>query len=57
MINLEDPDPECDLDYVPLCSHSLILEKALVNSFGFEGHCVTLAFARYGSTAGGGGRG
>ena len=56
-INLEDPDPECDLDYVPLCSRSLILEKALVNSFGFGGHCVTLAFARYGSKAGGGGRG
>ena len=54
--NLEDPDPECDLDYVPLCSRPLSLEKALVNSFGFGGHCVTLALARYGSGTREGGR-
>jgi len=46
-INLEDPDPECDLDYVPLRSRPLDLRRALVNSFGFGGHCVSLAVSRY----------
>ncbi len=48
-INLETPDPECDLDYVPKQSRSQTIEVALSNSFGFGGHNVTLAFRKYGS--------
>jgi 3-oxoacyl-[acyl-carrier-protein] synthase II len=46
-INLENPDPACDLDYVPKHARPLELRRALVNSFGFGGHCVTLALSRY----------
>jgi 3-oxoacyl-[acyl-carrier-protein] synthase II len=46
-INLENPDPECDLDYVPHTSRQQIVNVALSNSFGFGGHNVTLAFKKY----------
>ena len=46
-INLDNPDPECDLDYVPKINRSQIVEVALSNSFGFGGHNVTLAFKKY----------
>lgn len=46
-INLENPDPECDLDYVPNQSRAQNVEVALSNSFGFGGHNVTLAFKKY----------
>ncbi len=46
-INLENPEPECDLDYVPHISRAADLSVVLSNSFGFGGHNVTLAFKKY----------
>lgn len=46
-INLEHPDPQCDLDYIPNFSRELDVQVALSNSFGFGGHNVTLAFKKY----------
>ncbi|MDI6873423.1 beta-ketoacyl-ACP synthase II [Candidatus Solincola sp.] len=43
-INLENPDPECDLDYVPGESRPAEARAALSNSFGFGGHNACLAF-------------
>ena len=45
--NLENPDPECDLDYVPLVSRQAKLEVALSNSFGFGGTNGSLVFKRF----------
>ena len=42
-INLERPDPICDLDFVPNQARTLRVTAALSNSFGFGGHNVTLA--------------
>jgi 3-oxoacyl-[acyl-carrier-protein] synthase II len=47
-INYENPDPDCDLDYVPHTSREQTVNVALSNSFGFGGHNVTLAFRKYG---------
>lgn len=46
-INLENPDPECDLDYVPHKPRQMTVNVALSNSFGFGGHNVTLAFRKH----------
>jgi 3-oxoacyl-[acyl-carrier-protein] synthase II len=46
-INLTDPDPECDLDYVPLTSRFQKVDVAASTSFGFGGHDVALVFRRY----------
>lgn len=46
-INLETPDPECDLDYVPNFSRQQTVNVALSNSFGFGGHNVTLAMKKF----------
>jgi 3-oxoacyl-[acyl-carrier-protein] synthase II len=46
-INLTDPDPDCDLDYVPNHSRPMPIDVVLSNSFGFGGHNVTLVFRKY----------
>jgi 3-oxoacyl-[acyl-carrier-protein] synthase II len=45
-LNLERPDPECDLDYTPLEPRSFRGDAALSSSFGFGGQCVALLFGR-----------
>ncbi|MGH9593843.1 MAG: beta-ketoacyl-ACP synthase II, partial [Bryobacteraceae bacterium] len=46
-INLEYPDPACDLDYVPNHARSMKIEYALSNSFGFGGTNGSLIFRKY----------
>jgi 3-oxoacyl-[acyl-carrier-protein] synthase II len=46
-INLEFPDPDCDLDYVPNQARSMAIEYALSNSFGFGGTNGSLVFKRF----------
>ena len=46
-INLETPDPSCDLDYVPGAAREVGINTALSNSFGFGGTNGTLVFKRY----------
>ncbi|HKY35260.1 MAG TPA: beta-ketoacyl-ACP synthase II [Polyangiaceae bacterium] len=45
-INLEEPDPECDLDYVPGCARQRAVRHALSNTFAFGGHNVGLVFGQ-----------
>ena len=45
-INLEHPDPECDLDYVPGRAREVSVKVALSNSFGFGGVNACLLFKR-----------
>jgi 3-oxoacyl-[acyl-carrier-protein] synthase II len=44
-INLVNPDPDCDLDYVPNVARPAELKTAMTNSFGFGGHNVSLIFS------------
>jgi len=46
-INYEEPDLECDLDYVPNVAREFNVKVALKNSFGFGGHNVTLLYKKY----------
>ncbi len=46
-INLDAPDPECDLDYVPQTAREMRIEVALSNSFGFGGTNGTLVLRRF----------
>jgi 3-oxoacyl-[acyl-carrier-protein] synthase II len=45
-INLDDPDPECDLDYVPNKARKSDVRVAISNSFGFGGHNATLVIKK-----------
>jgi 3-oxoacyl-[acyl-carrier-protein] synthase II len=46
-INYENPDPECDLDYVPNVARQAKVDTVLTNSFGFGGHNSVLVLRRY----------
>ncbi len=46
-INLDQPDPECDLDYVPCTSRKMPITYALSNSFGFGGTNAALLFKKF----------
>jgi 3-oxoacyl-[acyl-carrier-protein] synthase II len=46
-INLEHPDPECDLDYVPNIARELKVDVAINNSFGFGGHNASIIARRF----------
>jgi 3-oxoacyl-[acyl-carrier-protein] synthase II len=46
-MNLQTPDPECDMDYVPNQARAAKVEVALSNSFGFGGQNDTLVVRRF----------
>jgi 3-oxoacyl-[acyl-carrier-protein] synthase II len=46
-INLDNPDPECDLDYVPHQARTMTVNNALTNSFGFGGTNACLLFRKF----------
>ncbi|HSS98626.1 MAG TPA: beta-ACP synthase, partial [Terriglobales bacterium] len=46
-INLEFPDPDCDLDYVPNCGRALPVNHVMSYSAGFGGHNAVLVFSRF----------
>lgn len=46
-INLENPDPECDLDYVPNKARQMTVNYALSNSLGFGGHNASILLGKF----------
>lgn len=46
-INLDTPDPECDLDYIPHSAQEREVHAAVSNTFGFGGHNASLLFKKY----------
>lgn len=49
-INLQNPDPDLDLDYIPNVARKKNIDAALSNSFGFGGHNATIVIRKFGST-------
>jgi 3-oxoacyl-[acyl-carrier-protein] synthase II len=49
-INLDNPDPECDLDYVPHVARKMQANYALKSAFGFGGQNACLILGRYTDT-------
>jgi 3-oxoacyl-[acyl-carrier-protein] synthase II len=45
-INLETPDPDCDLDYTPKVAREAVVHVAMSNSFGFGGHNASLVIRK-----------
>jgi 3-oxoacyl-[acyl-carrier-protein] synthase II len=45
-INLDEPDPQCDLDLVPCTARTMTVRAAVSNSFGFGGHNASLVFRK-----------
>jgi 3-oxoacyl-[acyl-carrier-protein] synthase II len=45
--NLENPDPECDLDYIPNVKRAKKVDTAIINGFGFGGQNAVVAFRRF----------
>jgi 3-oxoacyl-[acyl-carrier-protein] synthase II len=50
-INLDNPDPECDLDYVPKVARKMEVEVAMANGFGFGGQNGSVVLRRYEAAA------
>ena len=46
-INLDNPDPDCDLDYIPNVARDVKVDLVMSNSFGFGGHNASLLIGRY----------
>jgi 3-oxoacyl-[acyl-carrier-protein] synthase II len=46
-INYEEPDPECDLDYVPNTAREVTVDVAISNNYGFGGTNASLVFRKY----------
>ena len=46
-INLDNPDPDCDLDYIPNVARQHRVDHVMSNSFGFGGHNASLLIGRY----------
>jgi len=46
-VNYENPDPDCDLDYVPNQARNLRVDHIMSNSFGFGGHNATIILSRF----------
>ncbi|MBQ2789332.1 MAG: beta-ketoacyl-ACP synthase II [Thermoguttaceae bacterium] len=46
-LNLENPDPKCDLDYTPLVAKERKIDRFISNSFGFGGHNACVAIERF----------
>ena len=46
-INLDNPDEECDLDYIPHVARETRVNRVMSNSFGFGGHNASLLIGRY----------
>jgi 3-oxoacyl-[acyl-carrier-protein] synthase II len=52
-INLDNQDPDCDLNYTPLVGKSHTIRHVMSNSFGFGGHNAVLIFGEYPNNANG----